>query len=75
MMQPSSSLSAQQRLADLEKTNAPFQEQLLLAAEYNGIDIASFEDDREPAPKPFYGKEERLVRWLLNKMQVAGGKR
>ena len=78
LLQASKSRVAQEKLVQLEKGSAPFEEQLVEAAKFIGIHINNIGKDHldEDAPKKqsirssVYGKEEWLLKWLLKKLQA-----
>jgi len=76
--QASTSRAAQEKLAELEKGSAPFEDQLVEAVKFIGGGI-NFDgkhgfkiDDpgKQPNSAAFHGREEWLLRWLLKKLQA-----
>lgn len=70
--------TTQQKLKELEKTAAPFHEQLVIASKYIGLEISSLENPKtsnDHASKLFHGKEEWVLRWLLKRLHGEKGKR
>ncbi|APA13957.1 hypothetical protein sscle_12g087270 [Sclerotinia sclerotiorum 1980 UF-70] len=77
----SKSRIAQEKLAGLEKTSAPFEEQIREAGKFVDIDLdkvataLDYQKHEEKAFKQkcaagsFHGREEWLLRWLLKKLQ------
>jgi nucleolar pre-ribosomal-associated protein 2 len=63
---------------ELEKDSAPFEDQLLEAAKFIGIDLDEISrsaaqnlDSEEESSIPFcHGREEWLLRWLLKRLQT-----
>ena len=80
MCQTSKSRAAQERLAELEKLSAPFEEQLEEAAKFVGVDLntisGSKQDEVETSEKTsaaiYHGREEWLLKWLLKRLQTPG---
>jgi len=77
-IQVSKSRAAQEKLVQLEKGSAPFEDQLVEAANFIGIHVKSIGRnglDKETLkgqsmPLLFCGKEEWLLKWLLKKLQA-----
>ncbi|RFU34601.1 hypothetical protein B7463_g1738, partial [Scytalidium lignicola] len=73
----SHSRAAQEKLAELENASAPYEQQLVEAAKFIGVDLYTIEkegnDILESANKSkvsvFHAREEWLLRWLLKKLQ------
>ncbi|KAH8596936.1 Urb2/Npa2 family-domain-containing protein [Bisporella sp. PMI_857] len=73
----SKSRVAQEKLVQLEKSNAPFEDQLQEAAKFLGFDfinagrvsIDAFESREKERTCAVFGKEEWLLKWLLKKLQ------
>ena len=80
MCKASKSRAAQERLAELEKLSAPFEEQLEEAAKFVGVDLSAIcrymQGEAEAAEKPstavYHGREEWLIKWLLKRLQASG---
>jgi nucleolar pre-ribosomal-associated protein 2 len=76
--QTSQSRLAQEKLAELEKGSAPFEDQLHEAAKFIGIDLEDisrsisgvFDLKEEPDASTYHGREEWLLIWLLKKLQA-----
>jgi nucleolar pre-ribosomal-associated protein 2 len=75
----------QERLAELEKGNAPMQDQILLAALFAGTPISRLQsnlvvqdtinDATLSADKAYHARHEYALRWLLKKLQEDGARR
>lgn len=76
-IQASKSRAAQEKLAELEQSSAPFEEQLLEAARFVGVDLENADRSASQSLKSadgsisvaYYGREEWLMRWLLKRLQ------
>jgi len=77
-LQASKSRAAQEKLVQLEKGSAPFEDQLVEAGNFIGVHVDSigrYDLEKEtlksqPVPVSFCGKEEWLLKWLLKKLQA-----
>lgn len=76
-MQASRSRAAQERLVELEKESAPFEDQLEEAARFVGVDLNivgrssndKYSGRNGSKTTTLHGKEEWLLRWLLKQLQ------
>lgn len=73
---------AQEKLTELEKADAPINEQLEQAGQFAGIEWLDFLQTAIPTPDAqqqpasnFHGREEWVLRWLLKKLQSADARR
>ncbi|RDW64953.1 hypothetical protein BP6252_10604 [Coleophoma cylindrospora] len=70
------SRAAQEKLVQLEKDAAPFEDQLAEAARFIGVTLdelyssnPGFSDGQKSTLSALHGREEWLLRWLLKKLQ------
>jgi nucleolar pre-ribosomal-associated protein 2 len=78
MLQASRSRAAQEKLAELEKDSAPFDDQLVEAAKFIGFELEDIGRSIVPVSESggksksvlYYGREEWLLRWLLKRLQA-----
>ncbi|KIN03707.1 hypothetical protein OIDMADRAFT_158460 [Oidiodendron maius Zn] len=75
----SKSRAAQEKLAQLEKDSAPFEDQLVEAVKFVGTDVdyigrysaEGFVSEKQSNAGTSHGREEWLLRWLLKRLQSA----
>ncbi len=78
ILQVSESRIAQGQLTQLEKQFAPFEDQLIEAAKFVGVELDTADGLLKDGSKrkklsgaaKYHGKEEWLLKWLLKKLQA-----